>query len=151
MSANIGGNVTKAAGAATKAGGGFFNGYKTFILRGNVVDLAVGIVIGAAFGAVVTALVDGIITPLIAAIFGGPNLDGIWTITVNGASIMPGVVLTALVNFLLVALAIYAFVVTPMNTLAARRKAGEEDEPAAPAEDVLLLQEIRDLLAKSAG
>lgn len=142
-------NVTNAAGTAAKAGSGFFNGYKQFILRGNVVDLAVGIVIGAAFGAVITALVEGVLNPLIGAIFGQPNLDRIWTITINGSSILPGMVLTALLNFLLVALAVYAFVVAPMNALAARRKAGEVAEPTAPAEDIILLQEIRDILAQS--
>lgn len=141
-------NVRNAAGTAAKASGGFINGYKEFILRGNVIDLAVGIVIGAAFGAIIKALVDGILNPLVGAIFGQPNLDQIWTITINGTSILPGMVLTALINFMLVALAIYSFVVAPMNARAARRKAGQEAAPAAPAEDVLLLTEIRDLLAQ---
>lgn len=125
-------------------------GFREFILRGNVVDLAVGIIIGAAFGAVVTALVDGILNPLIGAIFGQPNLDTIWTITFNGSNILPGVFLTAVLNFLLIALAVYGLVVVPMNRLAARRTSDEVEEPApAPAtpEDVVLLAEIRDLLA----
>lgn len=141
-------NVKNAADSAVKASGGFINGYKEFVLRGNVIDLAVGIVIGAAFGAVIKALVDGILNPLVGAIFGQPNLDQIWTITINGTNILPGMVLTALINFLLVALAIYAFVVAPMNHVAARRKAAAAAEPKAPAEDVLVLREIRDLLAQ---
>lgn len=127
---------------------GFLNGFKEFIARGNAIELAVGIVIGAAFGAVVTSLVEGIINPLIGMIFGKPNLDTIWVITANGASIAPGMVLTALINFVLVAAAIYFLIVVPLNKLAERRKKGVEPEPEAPAEDVLLLQEIRDLLAK---
>ena len=133
---------------------GLTKGFRDFVLRGNVVDLAVGIVIGAAFGAVVTAFVEGVLNPLIGAIFGQPNLDRIWTITINDSQILPGVVLTALLNFLLVALAIYAVVVAPLNRMAERRAAAaaaaeEPEAPPAPAEDVVLLTEIRDLLAKS--
>ena len=123
-------------------------GFKNFILRGNVVDLAVAVVIGAAFGAVVTSLVDGFINPLIAAIFGQPDLTGVWTFTINNAEFSIGLILNAVVNFLLVAAAIYFIVVLPLNKLAERRKKGVEPEPKAPAEDVLLLTEIRDLLAK---
>lgn len=123
-------------------------GFKKFILRGNVVDLAVAVVIGAAFGAVVTSIVDGLINPLIAAIFGQPNLVNVWTFEINGAIFSIGLILNAVVNFLLVAAAVYFVIVLPLNTLAERRKKGIEPEPAAPAEDVLLLTEIRDLLAK---
>ncbi|QOR71530.1 large conductance mechanosensitive channel protein MscL [Ruania alkalisoli] len=130
-------------------------GFKDFISRGSVVDLAVGVVIGAAFGAVVTALVENVLNPLIGGIFGQPNLDRIWVITMRTAEqtgtepteILIGAVLTALINFLLVAAAIYFVVVVPMNKLAERRARGEEPEPVAPAEDVALLTEIRDLLA----
>lgn len=123
-------------------------GFKKFILRGNVVDLAVAVVIGAAFGAVVTSIVEGLINPLIAAIFGQPNLVNVWSFTVNGALFSIGLILNAVVNFLLVAAAVYFVIVLPLNTLAERRKKGVEPEPSAPAEDVLLLTEIRDLLAK---
>lgn len=141
-------NIRNAATTATKAGGGFVAGFRTFIQRGNAIDLAVGVVIGAAFGAIVAALVDGVINPLIAALFGKPDLDRIWVISLNGAEILPGMVLTALINFLLVAFAIYSFVVVPMNALAARtRKAEEAAAPVATPEDVLVLREIRDLLA----
>ncbi|PWD51952.1 large conductance mechanosensitive channel protein MscL [Serinibacter arcticus] len=142
-------NFNKATNAIRERSG-FLNGFKEFISRGNAVELAVGIVIGAAFTSVVTAIVEGLINPLIGGIFGKPNLDNIWTISLGDAAIMPGMVLTALLNFLIVAAAIYFIVVLPLNTLAARRKQGEEPEPAAPAEDVILLQEIRDLLASQA-
>lgn len=125
------------------------NGFKNFILRGNVVDLAVAVVIGAAFGAVVTALVDGLLNPLVALIVGNTDLTKVltWEVGPNDTVISIGLILDALLKFLLVALAIYLFIVVPMNRLAERRKKGAEPEPEAPAEDVLLLQEIRDLLA----
>ena len=124
------------------------DGFKSFIMRGNVIDLAVAVVLGAAFATVVTALVDGFITPLIAAVFGTVDLASAMVFTVNGAVFSLGLILGAIVNFLLVAAAVYVVVVLPMNKLAERRKAGAEPEPAAPAEDILLLQEIRDLLAE---
>lgn len=123
------------------------SGFKTFIMRGNVIDLAVAFVLGVAFAAVVTAIVDGLITPLIAAVFGQMSLDAVWVVEVNNAQFYFGAVLGAIINFLAVAAAVYFLVVLPMNKLAERRKAGIEPEPEAPAEDVLLLQEIRDLLA----
>jgi len=126
-------------------------GFKAFILRGNVIELAVAFVVGAAFVTVVNTIVDGLITPLIAAIVGQPRLDGSMIVTVNNAQFYFGAVLGAIINFLLVAAAVYFLIVLPMNTLAERRKAGIEPEPEAPAEDVLLLQEIRDLLAARRG
>ena len=122
-------------------------GFKAFILRGNVIELAVAFVLGAAFVTVVNTIVDGLITPLIAAIVGQPRLDGSMIVTVNNAQFYFGAVLGAIINFLLIAAAVYFLIVLPMNTLAERRKAGIEPEPEAPAEDILLLQEIRDLLA----
>ena len=124
-----------------------FQGFKDFISRGNAVELAVGVAIGAAFTAVVTAINVGIIGPLIAAIFGEKSLAKVWSFDINGAHFSFGVILDALIRFLVTAAAIYFLVVLPLNALAARRKRGQEEEPAAPAEDILLLQEIRDLLA----
>jgi large conductance mechanosensitive channel len=121
-------------------------GFKDFLMRGNVVDLAVAVVIGTAFAAVVAAIVKGIISPLIAAIFGKPNLDAVGTFTINGADFSIGVVLTALFNFLCVALAVYFVIVVPINKLAEMRKRGEEPAPDAPSEEVLLLTQIRDAL-----
>ncbi|WP_229243653.1 large conductance mechanosensitive channel protein MscL [Cellulosimicrobium marinum] len=131
---------------------GMLNGFKEFVLRGNAIDLAVGVAIGAAFGAVVTAIVDGLISPLIAMIFGKPDISNIWMIgPINEATIDMGLILNAILQFLLVALAIYFVIVVPMNHLAARRKKDVEPEPEAPAEDVRVLQEIRDLLAAQAS
>lgn len=122
-------------------------GFKDFVSRGNAIELAVGVVIGAAFGAVVKAFVDGLISPLIAAIFGKTDLSNVLTFEINDAIFSIGLILNAIILFLFTAAAVYFFIVLPLNALATRRKAGIEDEPAAPAEDILLLQEIRDLLA----
>jgi large conductance mechanosensitive channel len=101
-----------------------FKGFREFVLRGNVIDLAVGVVIGAAFGAVVTSLTKDILTPLIAAIVGKPDFSAL-VLTVNGANITYGLFLNALISFLLVAAAVYYFVITPVNALVARAKRGE--------------------------
>jgi large conductance mechanosensitive channel len=104
-------------------------GFRQFIMRGNVLDLAVAVVIGAAFGAVVTSFVTNILTPLIAAIVGKPDFSAFY-FSVNGAVISYGVFLNALVAFLLVAAAVYFFVVTPINALIARsRKAAAPADP----------------------
>src|SRR5205085_11435828 len=100
-------------------------GFKQFLMRGNVIDLAVAVVIGAAFGAVVTALVKDLITPLIAALFGKPDFSAI-VFEINGSKFMIGDFLNALVAFFLVATAIYFFVVAPMNVLMARLRRGEQ-------------------------
>jgi len=121
-------------------------GFRDFLMRGNVVDLAVAVVIGAAFTGVVNALVKGLISPLIAAIFGEPNLDSVMTFEINDAEFSIGVILTALFNFLCIAAAIYFVIILPMNKLAEMRKRGEVPEPEAPSEEVLLLTEIRDSL-----
>jgi large conductance mechanosensitive channel len=99
-------------------------GFKQFLLRGNVVDLAVAVVIGAAFGAVVAALVKDLLTPLIAAIVGKPDFSAI-QFTVNGSKFLIGEFINAVVSFVLVAAAIYFFVVTPMNMIIERRRRGE--------------------------
>ena len=105
------------------------SGFKQFILRGNVVDLAVGVVIGAAFGAVVTAFTKDLLTPFIAAIVGKPDFSAI-SFTINGTPFPVGDFINALVSFLLVAAAVYFFVVTPVNMLVARmRKAPVPADP----------------------
>jgi len=126
-------------------------GFKEFVMRGNVVDLAVGIVIGAAFTAVVQGLLDGIINPLIAAIFGKPDISDVWSFEINNAVFSIGVFLNAVLNFLIVAAALYFIVVAPLNHLAERRARGKEEEPEPLAMDTVLLQEIRDLLAAQSG
>jgi large conductance mechanosensitive channel len=103
-------------------------GFKQFVLRGNVVDLAVGVVIGAAFGTVVTALVKDLITPIIAAIAKTPNFSGL-VFTLNGSKFMYGDFINALISFLLIAASVYFFVVTPMNMLVSRM---HKEPPADP-------------------
>jgi len=99
-------------------------GFKTFIFRGNVIDLAIAVVIGGAFGAVVTALVKDLLTPLIAAIVGQPDFSAI-AFTVNGSKFLIGDFINAIVAFLLMAIAVYFFIVMPMNTLTERMRRGE--------------------------
>ncbi len=103
-------------------------GFKQFILRGNVVDLAVGVVIGSAFGAMVTALVNDILTPFISAIAKIPDFSNL-SLKLNGSSFAYGHFFNALISFLLVAATIYFFVVVPINTLISRSK---KEAPADP-------------------
>ena len=104
-------------------------GFKAFLLRGSVVDLAVGVVIGAAFGAMVTAFVKDLLTPLIAAAIGKPDFSAL-TFTVNKSTFLYGDFVNAVVSFLLIAAAIYFFVVLPVNALVARmRKAPVPADP----------------------
>ena len=99
-------------------------GFKQFIMRGNVLDLAVAVVMGAAFGAVVTALVKDLITPLIAAVVGKPDFSAI-QFQINGSKFLLGEFINAIVSFLLIGAAVYFFVVLPMNALIARMRRGE--------------------------
>jgi large conductance mechanosensitive channel len=101
-------------------------GFRSFVLRGNVVDLAIGVVIGAAFGAVVTALVADWITPLIAAIGGQPDF-GALTFSINGSKFAYGHFINAVLSFVIIALAVYFAVVIPMNQLMARFKPTAEE------------------------
>jgi large conductance mechanosensitive channel len=104
-------------------------GFKEFVLRGNVIDLAVAVVIGAAFGAVVASLVKDLLTPLIAAIVGKPDFSALG-LTINGSRLLIGEFLNALISFVMIAAAVYFFVVAPVNAVIARRKRGEA--PADP-------------------
>jgi large conductance mechanosensitive channel len=119
--------------------------FRDFLLRGNVVDLAVAVVIGAAFGAVVTAFVADIVTPLIAAIGGKPDFSAL-SFTINGSRFRYGSFFNAVLSFVIIAAAIFFLVVKPVSALMERRKAGLEPEVEAAPEDVILLGEIRDLL-----
>ena len=111
--------------------------FKSFLLRGNVVDLAVGIVIGAAFGALVTSMVEDLLTPVIAAIIGDPDFSKL-TFTINGSVFRYGEFLNALIAFLSVAAAVFFFVVKPVNALNRRARAGEdEDSDMAPCPECL--------------
>jgi large conductance mechanosensitive channel len=105
------------------------SGFKQFILRGNVVDMAVGVVIGAAFGGVVTALTKDLLTPLIAAIVGKPDFSSV-SIAIRGTPFPVGDFINACISFFLIAAAIYFFVVTPINALVSRmRKAPAPADP----------------------
>jgi large conductance mechanosensitive channel len=101
-----------------------FKGFREFILRGNVIDLAVAVVIGAAFGAVVTAFVANILTPLIAAMVGKPDFSAL-VLRLNGSDIKYGLFLNALISFLLIASAVYFTMVAPMNAWKARQARGQ--------------------------
>jgi large conductance mechanosensitive channel len=105
-----------------------FKDFKQFLLRGNVVDLAVGVVIGAAFGTVVTALVTDLLTPFIAAIAKVPDFNGL-AFTLNGSKFAYGNFINALISFLLVASAVFFFVVKPMNYLISK---SHKEPPADP-------------------
>ncbi|HEY6371764.1 MAG TPA: large conductance mechanosensitive channel protein MscL [Candidatus Sulfotelmatobacter sp.] len=105
------------------------SGFKKFILRGNVVDMAVGVVIGAAFAGVVGALTKGLLTPLIAAIVKAPDFSKL-KFTLNNSEFLYGEFINAVISFLLVAAAVYFFVVTPINALVARMR--KDPAPADP-------------------
>jgi large conductance mechanosensitive channel len=127
--------------------------FKAFLMRGNVVDLAVAVVIGAAFGAVVSSFVDNIINPIVG-VLGGGNFDEFAITLTRDANDDPesqlrwGAVVTALIDFVLVAAAIFFVVIKPMQVIAARRARGEEpvEDTPAPSDEAVLLTEIRDLL-----
>jgi large conductance mechanosensitive channel len=99
-------------------------GFKQFILRGNVLDLAVAVVMGAAFGAVVTALVKDLLTPIIAAVVGSPDFSSI-SMNLNGSKLLIGDLMNAVIAFLMLAVVVYFFVVLPVNSLMARLNRGE--------------------------
>jgi large conductance mechanosensitive channel len=134
-----------------------FGGFREFVMRGNAIELAVGVVIGAAFTAFVTSIVTYLINPIVGAIFGKPNFDQLWDITLRHGSdptthtddaiLSVGHILTALVQFLIVAVAVYFVIVLPMNRLNERLARRKEVVPQAPTADVQLLTEIRDLIA----
>jgi large conductance mechanosensitive channel len=125
---------------------GMLNEFKTFAMRGNVIDLAVGVVIGAAFGKIVTALVDGVIMPPIGLAIGGIDFSAITIPLTDDVSIAIGAFLNTLIQFVIIAFAIF-LVVKVINRL----KKEEPAAPAAPAADIVLLTEIRDLLKQQRG
>lgn len=123
------------------------NGFKKFLMRGNVVDLAVAVVMGAAFGAIVTALVNDIVMPLITAIFGKQNYDTL-TFSINHSQFKYGNFISAVISFVAIASVVYFLIVAPLNHIAERRRArnGVPEAEAVETEKELLVQ-IRDLLA----
>ena len=100
-----------------------FKGFKQFLVRGNVIDLAVAVVIGAAFGAVVTSFVTNILTPMIAAVIGKPDFSA-FAFEVNGSKILYGTFLNSVISFVLIAVAVYFFMVAPINAYNERRRLG---------------------------
>jgi len=122
--------------------------FRDFVMRGNVVELAVAVIIGAAFGAVITAFTAAFITPLIALIGGEPDFGDL-RFTISGTVFPYGDFLNALISFLIIAAVVFFFVVRPMNKLMERLKRGED--PEAPSAEVATLIEIRDLLAAPPG
>lgn len=148
-------------------------GFKKFIARGNMIDMAVGVVMGGAVTTVVNSIVNNVINPFIAMIFGKPNMDGLLAITFNNATVSFGAVLGAILNFLIIAAAVYFCILVPINkfrdvteALLAKTKLAEErskaeeeaakepeistEEPEISTEEqtILLLRQIRDELAK---
>lgn len=123
-------------------------GFKEFISKGNVLDLAVAVIIGASFTPIVKSITD-VIMGIIGAIVGQPNFDSVLQFSIRGSDpIQPGTIITAIVNFLLVASALYFAIVVPMNALNKRRAKEDAEKVEEPSEDVKLLSEIRDLLAE---
>ena len=124
--------------------------FRDFILRGNVIDLAVAVVIGAAFKAIVDALVANLITPLIAAIGGAPDFSRI-VFTINGSEFGIGNFINALISFLIIAAVIFFLIVKPMNVLMTRVSQQTLESPPAPTKEEILLTEIRDALRAQSG
>ncbi len=120
--------------------------FKDFALKGNLVEIAVGLVLALAFSVVVTSLVDDVMMQIVAALFGQPDFSTL-TINVGDSTIRYGAFLNTLITFALIALALFLFVVKPYNALKARQESGEGDAPAPP-EDITLLREIRDALRR---
>jgi large conductance mechanosensitive channel len=125
-------------------------GFKDFLLRGNIVDLAIAVVIGSAFTALIGAFTESFIKPIINVVLGGGLTGG--TVKLDAANRLQfGAFLNAAITFVITAAVVYFIFVVPMKTLTERRKKGEVPTPAPVAEDVLLLTEIRDLLARQAS
>ncbi|WP_454083857.1 large conductance mechanosensitive channel protein MscL [Georgenia sp. Marseille-Q6866] len=128
-------------------------GFRDFITRGNVIELAVAVVIGSAFTTIVNTVVTSIITPVVNSL-GGTQVEGFGFPIIAGREdtfVDLAAIINAVIVFLITAAVVYFIFVLPMNTFQERRKRGEEPEPQAPAEDILLLQEIRDLLKAQSG
>ena len=123
-------------------------GFKEFIARGNVIELAVGVIIGQAFKQIVDELVTDILNPAIGAIFGKPDFTKSFILHIGESQILFGALLTAIINFLLIAFAVYFFIVVPMNYFAKMRKRAQDAAPKEVSDEVKLLTEIRDALAR---
>jgi large conductance mechanosensitive channel len=124
-------------------------GFKDFLLRGNIVDLAVAVVIGTAFAALVSAFTNSFINPLIGLVSGGGTAGG--SFEVNGQVFTYGAFITAIITFVLTAAVVYFVVVVPMKAVNERMARGKEPEPEGVSEDIQLLREIRDSLQRPIG
>jgi large conductance mechanosensitive channel len=120
----------------------FLKEFKTFAMKGNVMDLAIGVIIGAAFGKIVSSLVDNVIMPIIGAIIGGKNFDT-YTVTIGDATLKYGLFLNAVIDFIIIAFVLF-IVVRFMNKM--KKKSEAENKPEEKPADIKLLEEIRDAL-----
>jgi large conductance mechanosensitive channel len=119
--------------------------FRDFLLRGNIVELAVAFVMGAAFALLVKSLTDNLLTPIIAMVGGKPDFSALY-FTINGARFGYGAFITDVIGFVLTAASVFFFVVKPVNTIVARRRRGEDVVPPVEPEEIVLLREIRDAL-----
>ena len=124
----------------------FFNEFKTFIARGNVLDLAVGVVVGGAVSKIVSSLVNDIITPLIGIIIGGKDLSNL-SIKIGDANVAYGAFIQNVIDFLIIAFCIFVFIKF-INKLFVKKHEEKKSEPPKKSDEVILLEEIRDLLKK---
>ncbi|UQN05236.1 large conductance mechanosensitive channel protein MscL [Deinococcus sp. QL22] len=122
-----------------------FSGFQKFLMRGNLVDLAVGVIIGAAFAGVVTAFTQGVVMPILGIFGGVPNFDAL-SFSINGSIFKYGTFLTALITFVITAAVVYFFVITPFTRMLERAKREETPVVAEPTNEEKLLAEIRDAL-----
>lgn len=149
MAADLAKNVDKAARKVVSlTDKGPIKGFKKFISRGSMIDMAVGVVMGSAVTTVVNSIVNHLISPLIGMIGGVPDMSGVLTITFNGATISFGAILNAIINFLLIGVAVYLCIVLPINKLRdmGANEEAENTEPTTEEQTLAVLQEIRDEL-----
>ncbi len=152
MAADLAKNVDKAARKVVSlTDKGPIKGFKKFISRGSMIDMAVGVVMGSAVTTVVNSIVNHLISPLIGMIGGVPDMSGVLTITFNGATISFGAILNAIINFLLIGVAVYLCIVLPINKLRdmGASEEAKNTEPTTEEQTLAVLQEIRDELKRT--
>ena len=152
MAADLAKNVDKAARKVVSlTDKDPIKGFKKFISRGSMIDMAVGVVMGSAVTTVVNSIVNHLISPLIGMIGGVPDMSGVLTITFNGATISFGAILNAIINFLLIGVAVYLCIVLPINKLRdmGANEEAENTEPTTEEQTLAVLQEIRDELKRT--
>ena len=152
MAADLAKNVDKAARKVVSLPDkGPIKGFKKFISRGSIIDMAVGVVMGSAVTTVVNSIVNHLISPLIGMIGGVPDMSGVLTITFNGATISFGAILNAIINFLLIGVAVYLCIVLPINKLRdmGANEEAKNTEPTTEEQTLAVLQEIRDELKRT--